>query len=138
MRQQLSSAGEDGASTVSTSAGFLVFLFMLFTATHILFSLYASSMVTAATYQAAQMVAGFDSAADRCAAVVEAEARFVEMLGDYGEAGYAELIWTCTDPEAVTVQVIADHPTFLPPRLAGLIDIGHIDRTIVVRLEAFT
>ena len=130
-------AFNDGATTIGTSAGFLVFLLMLFAAVHILFSLYASSLVTAATLEAAQMVAGYDEVADRCAAVAEAEAQFLEKLGDYGEAGHATLHWICTDPEDVTVRVTADHPTFLPRRLAGLTDLAHLDRTIVVRVETF-
>lgn len=122
---------------IGTSAGFLVFLLLMFAAVQILFNLYATSMVTSAAHEAARTVAGFDAAADRCGAVADAEAQFVESLGDYGDAGHAELFWNCADPDVVTVQVVAEHPTFLPAGLAGLIDLGRLDRTIVVRVEAF-
>ena len=120
---------------IGTSAGFVVFLMLMVVAVQILFNLYATSMVTSAAHEAARTVAGFAAAADRCAAVDDAEARFLEVLGDYGEAGHAQLRWTCADPDVVTVRVIADHPTLLPPRFAGLIDLGHVDRTIAVRIE---
>jgi len=121
---------------VGTSAGFLVFLLLMFTAVQILFNLYATSMVTSAAHRAAQTVAGFDAGADRCAAVGAAEAHFVEALGDYGEAGHAELLWVCDDPQVVAVRIVARHPTILPPRLVGLVDLGRLDRTITVRVEA--
>lgn len=122
---------------IGTSAAFLVFLLLMFGAVQILFNLYASSMVTSAALEAAQTVAGFSADANRCAAVDDADAQFIETLGAYGTAGHAELFWTCADPDTVTVQVIAVHPTFLPPRLAGLIELGQLDRTIIVRVEEF-
>lgn len=137
MTRERVAATERGATMIGTSAGFLVFLLLMFAAVQILFNLYATSMVTSAAHEAALAVAGFDAAADRCAAVAGAEARFVQQLGDYGRAGHAELVWTCADPDVVTVQVVAQHPTLLPPRLAGLIDLGRLDRTIVVRVEDF-
>ena len=122
---------------IGTSAGFLVFLLLLFAAVQILFNLYATSMVTSAAHEAAREVAGYAVAADRCAAIADAEAGFVESLGEYGRDGYAFLTWNCTDPDVVTVQVVANHPTVLPARMAGLIDLGRLDRTIVVRIEEF-
>ncbi len=126
-----------GAGLVGTSAGFLVFLLLMLAAVQILFNLYANSMVTTAAHDAAREVAGFDASTDRCAATSGAEATFAEALGDYGDAGYATLIWTCTDPQVVSVRVVADHPTILPPRMAGLISLGRLDRTITIRLEEF-
>ena len=123
---------------VGTSAGFLVFLLLLFAAVQILFNLYANTMVTSAAHEAARTVAGFDASADRCAAIDDANAVFVEALGTYGEDGYATLDWTCTDPETVTVAITADHPTILPARMAGLLGLGRLERTIVVRVEEFT
>lgn len=128
---------ELGATTLGTSAGFVVFLLLMLAAIQILFNLYATSMVTSAAHEAARTVAGFDAEGDRCAAVAAAEAQFVETLGDYGEAGHAELIWECSDPEVVTVRIVAQHPTILPRRLAGLIELGRLDRTITVLIEEF-
>ena len=122
---------------VGTSAGFLVFLLLLFAAVQILFNLYATTMVTSAAHAAVREVAGHAAAPDRCAAVAGAEARFVERLGDYGRDGRAALTWNCTSPDVVSVQVVAEHPTVLPARMAGLMDLGRLDRTIVVRVEEF-
>ncbi len=121
---------------VGTSAGFFVFLLLMFAAVQILFNLYATSIVTAAAHDAAREVAGFDASTDRCAAVSRAESRFTEALGQYSEAGHVALEWTCGDPDVVRLRVVADHPTILPARLSGLLSLGHLDRTIEMRVEA--
>ena len=126
-----------GAAMVGTTAGFLVFLLLLFAAVQILFNLYATSMVTSAAHEAARHVAGYASATDRCAAVGDAEAGFVDALGEYGEDGNATLTWDCAGPDVVSVRVVAEHPTVLPARMAGLVDLARMDRTIVVRIEEF-
>ena len=126
---------ERGAGTFGTAAGFLVYLLLMFAAVQILFNLYATSMVTAAAHDAAREVAGFGASGDRCGATAAAEARFVEQLGDYGDAGHASLEWTCSDPEVVRVRVTAHHPSILPPRLGGLLSLSGLDRTIEVRVE---
>lgn len=122
---------------VGTSAGFLVFLLLLFAAVQILFNLYANTMVTSAAHEAARTVAGYDASANRCAAIDDANAIFDEALGSYGDEGYARLTWTCTDPETVTVEIDAVHPTILPARMSGLLGLGRLERTIVVRVEEF-
>jgi TadE-like protein len=126
---------ERGAGVIGTAAGFLVFLLLMFAAVQILFNLYATSMVTAAAHDAARDVAGFRSSADRCAATIEAGADFAERMGGYGDAGYAHLQWICTDPEIISVRVIASHPSILPRRLLGLLSLSELDRTIEVRIE---
>jgi hypothetical protein len=122
-------------STIGTALGFAVFLLMLLTAVQVLFNLYATSVVTAAAHDAAREVAGFRSAGARCAAAVDAEQGFHHDLGDYGRQGRASLEWDCLDPSVVTVRVQATHPSVLPARLRGLLDLGHLDRTIEVRIE---
>lgn len=126
---------ERGAGLFATSAGLLVFLLLMFAAVQILFNLYATSLVTSAGYDAAREVAGFRAAGDRCGAIRDAEAAFVEQLGRYGAAGHATLDWTCTDPDTVTVRITAEHPSILPTRLAGLAGLSQMDRTITVRVE---
>ena len=116
-------------------AGFLVFLLLMFAATQVLFDLYATSMVTSAAHDAARVVAGFDNAPDHCAATAMGDRAFAETLGNYASETGAELSWTCADPAAIRVRVTADHPTLLPPFLVGLTGLGHVDRTIVVRVE---
>ncbi|MEO0492162.1 MAG: TadE/TadG family type IV pilus assembly protein [Actinomycetota bacterium] len=122
---------------VGTSAGFLVFLLLLFAAVQILFNLYANTMVTSAAHEAARSVAGHAASGDRCSAVEGATEQFVEALGTYGEEGRATLEWTCSDPASVTVQVTAEHPTILPARMSGLVGLGRLERTIVIRVEGF-
>lgn len=127
---------ERGAGTVGTASGFLVFLLLMFVAVQVLFNLYATTMVTTAAHDAARHVAGFGAAADRCGAVSDADAAFVERLGAYGDAGHANLDWTCTDPDVVVVRVRATHPSVLPTRFGALASLAALDRTIVVRVEA--
>jgi len=108
----------------------------MFAAVQVLFDLYATSMVTSAAHDAARIVAGFDSAADRCGATARGDRAFSTRLGTYATEAGPQLTWTCTDPDVVRVRVTADHPTILPPFLAGLTGLGHVDRTIEVRVES--
>jgi len=126
---------ERGSGLIGTSAGFLVFLLLLFAAVQIMFNLYATTMVTTAAHEAAMKVAGFDASSDRCAAVPAAEAAFVDSLGQYGRAGHATLTWTCNDPQRVIVRITADHPTMLPKAVAGLFGLSHMSKVIEVRTE---
>ena len=130
---------ERGAGLIGTSAGFLVFMLMMLAAVQILFNLYATSMVTAAAHEAAREVASIDAvstAGNRCAAVASAEAAFTRSLGEYAAAGHATLQWTCNNPDVVRVRVLAEHPTILPARFAGLSSLTSLDRTIEIRTEA--
>lgn len=124
-----------GSGLLGTVAGFLVFVLLMVAAVQVLFDLYATSMVTSAAHDAARVVAGFDHATDRCRATSTGDDVFAEALGGYLDEAEVSLTWTCTDPSAVRVRVIADHPTVLPPLLVGLTGLGHLDRTIVVRAE---
>jgi len=126
---------ERGAGTIGTATGLLVFMLLMFSAVQILFNLYATSLVTAAAYDAAREVAGFRSVDDRCGATTAADAAFVEQLGDYGRAGYARLEWVCADSDTVRVRVTASHPSVLPRRLVGLLSLSELERTIEVRVE---
>lgn len=130
-----SEPSERGVGTIGTAAAFLVFLLLLFSAVQILFDMYATSMVTTAAHDAAREVAGFRATPDRCGAVEDADAGFIEDLGDYGSAGHAALEWTCTDPDVVRVRVTATHPSILPPRLGRILSLSEVDRTIEIRIE---
>ncbi len=128
-------SGTRGSGLIGTSAGFLVFLLLLFAAVQILFNLYATTMVTTAAHEAAMKVAGFDAYPDRCAAVPAADAAFIESLGQYGREGHATLTWTCNDPQRVIVRITADHPTLLPRAVSGLFGLSHMSKVIEVRTE---
>ena len=136
MTPGLCSGSDDrGSGLLGTLAGFFVFLLLMFAATQVLFDLYATSMVTSAAHDAARVVAGFDNAAERCAATALGDRVFTEALGRYASQTDAQLSWTCADPGAIGVRVVVDHPTLLPQFLVGLTGLGHLDRTIVVRVE---
>lgn len=115
--------------------GFTVFMLLLLVSVQVLFNLHATTVVTGAAFDAARRVAGYDSAADRCAAASGAEAEFRTRLGDYTERGTVALTWTCGDPDTVRLDVRAEHPTILPRRLRGLTGLGRLERTIEVRVE---
>lgn len=128
-----------GAGLIGTSAAFLAFMLMMLAAVQILFNLYATSMVTAAAHDAALDVASVDAAGkvgNRCGAVAAAEAAFTRSLGEYAAAGHVTLQWTCNNPDVVRVRVVAEHPTVLPARFAGLASLTSLDRTIEIRTEA--
>ena len=124
-----------GSGLFGTLMGFTVFMLLLVVAVQVLFNLYATTVVTGAAYDAARLVAGYDSASDRCAATAGAEAALRGRLGGYTERGTVTLAWTCRDPETVSLAVLADHPTILPRRLRGLTGLGRLERTIEVRVE---
>ena len=65
---------------VSALAGTTAFLVLLLFATQLLFNLYATSVVTAAAFDAARVVAGADGGPDR---ITGAEAQARRMLGRY-------------------------------------------------------
>ena len=120
---------------VGTTAGVTVFLLLLLAAVQIVYDLHATSTLTAVAHDAAREVASVDHAPDRCAAVSAAEGRMRLRLGEYAERAGVTLDWTCRDPDAVRLRVRATHPSILPPRLAGLVPLGSVDRTVKVRLE---
>ena len=126
---------ERGSGLFGMAAGLTVFLLLMLAAVQVLFNLYASTVVTSAAVDAARIVAGYDSAGDRCAATGGAEAAFWQSLGDYGARGSADLTWDCNGHEKVSLTVAAEHPTILPRRLLGLAGLGRLRRVIEMRVE---
>ena len=127
---------DQGTTLIGTSAGFLVFLVLLLGAVQITYDLYATSMVTAVARDAATSVAGFDAGPDRCAATAAASASLEANLGRSGREAGVRIDWMCDEPDVVRLRVVARHPSILPSGLAGLGDLGRVDRTIEVRVEA--
>lgn len=126
--------GDRGAGLLSTSFGILFFLGFLFFAVQLLFNLYATSVVTSVTYDAARSVAasGHVATQDDLAA---AEARARDSLGRY--ASRATFEWDLSDPDVVKLRVHAENPRFLGPGIDSLAGFDVIDRTAVVRVEEF-
>lgn len=92
---------------------------MLLVTVQLAVSLYATSAVTAATYDAARLAAG---RTDRGAA--EAHAR--QVLGRFADR--VEFDWTGSNDDVVVLRAHAANPSAL---------VGAIDRTIRVRVERF-
>ena len=124
-------ANEAGAGVISTVAGVTVFLVLLLFAVQVLVGLYATSVVTAATYDAAKVLAGAD-AGDSAVGRANAEAGARNQLGRYGEK--AAFDWE-NDAEVVRLHVQAPRPTLLPHTLVRGVGLADIERTVVVRVE---
>ena len=123
---------ERGGGPISIWIGFSVFLVMLLFAVQVLFNLYAASVVTAVSYDAARRVAGSDGGT---AHIVEAEDQARQALGRY--ASRVTFDWSGTSPEQVVLRVRADNPSVLLPVAAGPAAFNQLDRTIRVRVERF-
>ncbi|MDP9402072.1 MAG: hypothetical protein M3P85_01790 [Actinomycetota bacterium] len=122
--------GESGAGVISSMLGVFVFLLLLLFAVQVLYGLYATSVVTAVTYDAAKAVAGSDGG-DAARAVAQRNA--TSQLGRYGRD--VTFDWGESDDDAVRLEVRARRPSFLPRELVGDTFPGDIVRTVRVRTE---
>jgi hypothetical protein len=125
---------ERGGGLVQLWVGFFVFLGMLLFAVQLLFNLYAASVVTSISYDAARRVAGSDGGPDDTTEA-EAEADARQALGRYER--HVEFDWGATTPEEVVLRVRSENPSVLLPVLAGPMAFDTLDRTIRVRVERF-
>jgi Flp pilus assembly protein TadG len=124
-----------GSGLLGTSFGILVFLGFLFFAVQLLFNLYATSVVTSATYDAARRVAtaGHHPTQSDLQAAEDA-AR--EELGKYADR--VKFTWDIeSDPSVVKLQVVATNPRFLVPAIDSLVGMDELRRTVEVRVEEF-
>jgi hypothetical protein len=135
-RQRPRCADEAGTGLIGSLAGFVVFVVLLLVAVQVLFDLYARSAVTAAAFDAARRVAGYDLVtlpADQLAqAEAGAEAQARQTLGRYGSD--VIFTWTLTANE-VELRVQTVNERLLPETMARSIGIDRIDRTVRVRAE---
>lgn len=123
---------ERGGGPISLWIGFSLFLIMLLFAVQVLFNLYAASVVTAISYDAARRVAGGDGGESY---VAEAEEQARQSLGRYAEK--VTFDWSGTNSEEVVLRVQSDNPSVLLPPMAGPAALDRLDRTIRVRVERF-
>jgi hypothetical protein len=123
---------ERGGGLIQLWVGFFVFLVMLLFAVQVLFNLYAASVVTAVSYDAARRVAGNDGG---FGSTDEAEAAARRALGRYSDR--VDFEWIATGGEEVVLRVRTDNPSMLIPALAGPVAFDQLDRTIRVRVERF-
>lgn len=125
---------DHGTGLISTAAGVLVFLLFLVFAVQLLFSLYASSTVTAVAHDAAARAAS-DPTPDL--GQIAAEAR--DHLGRMGEG--AEMIWHTEDddgdgePDLVALRIVVVPPRLVPRSIGQGVGLGAVDRTARVRIE---
>ena len=123
---------ERGGGPISIWVGFTVFLVMLLFAVQVLFNLYAASVVTAVSYDAARRVAGGDGGPSY---IAEAEDQARQALGRY--ASRVTFDWSATSDDEVVLRVQSDNPRVLLPVTAGPAAFDRLDRTIRVRVERF-
>lgn len=119
---------ERGAGAVSAVVGVTAFLALLLFATQLVLNLYATSVVTAAAFDGARIVAGGDGGPE---AEVDAEAHVRQLIGDRDDL---TLTWSYRD-DVVALTVETSHPTTLLGRMP--IPFQHVSRTVQVRREAF-
>ena len=122
-----------GAGLVGAMSGFLVFSLLLMFAVQLTFNLYARSQLTAASFDAARRVAGYDHDIDRVAATREAELRLRALLGEVGQ--HAVIEWDLSDLAVVRLHVSLRPPSVAPGLVRRAAGLDQIDRTIVIRVE---
>jgi len=120
-------ARDRGAGIFSSAFGLLFFLLFMLLAVHVMWSLYATSVVTSAAYDAGRTAA-------RTGSAEAGQARFQSTIGDY-DATIA--ITVPLDVGVVTVVVSGDNPSMLPDRFARALPFASIERTIEIRNEVF-
>ncbi len=126
-RTRLARAHDRGAGIFSSVFGLMFFLVFLLLATQLMWSLYATSVVTSAAYDAGRAVARSGDAG-------AAEARFESSIGSYN----ADVSISAPPGEGVvTVVVTGANPSLLPDRFARSLPFGVIERTIEIRNEVF-
>lgn len=123
---------ERGTGVIGTVLGAGVFILLLLFAVQVLVGLYTTSVVTAATYDAAKAVAGADAAGSSVARL-DAERNAQAQLGDYGRG--VEFEWGDPSADVVVLTARGPHPSFLPRALTGPAGLGDIVRKVHVRRE---
>jgi hypothetical protein len=113
----------------------VVLVFVLF-AVQLLINLYATSVVTSATYDAARQVAVHGSQPPTELELRAAEDHARALLGRYGRSATFE--WDFDDPSApnvIKLRVQVANPRLLGPGIDQLVGLDVIDREVVVRVE---
>jgi len=118
---------ERGAGAVSAVVGVTAFLTLLLFAVQLVLNLYATSVVTAAAFDGARIVAGSDGGP---AVEADAEARVRELIGARDDLS---LTWSYS-ADVVALTVETSHPTALLPGMP--LPFQQISRTVEVRRES--
>ena len=119
-----------GQGLVSAIIGVTVVLLLLLLAAHTLLHLHRTTVVTAAAFDAARIVAGSQVGAG---AESRAEEHARDVMGDLGAITFT---WSYT-VDSVRLHVIVRDTSPLFPSLGGAVPFDTIDREITVRRECF-
>ena len=122
---------QDGTGLIGSTAGVLVFVVFLLLAVQVIFDLYARSALTAATFDAARVVAGAD-AGPTPGAEANAEGTARSTLGRYGRD--ARFRWA-VDADTIALTVDVRNPSLLPAVVARPLSLDTIERTARIRRE---
>ena len=123
-----SATDETGSGATSALAGVAAFLAFLLLAVQVLIHLYATSMVSAAAFDAARL-----ASAEASAGPAVARTHGLALLGDYGRRVRSFDITVGADD--VVVRVRAASPALVPVALARVLSADSIDRTVTMRRE---
>lgn len=123
------SVGEAGTSPVTAVFGVGIFLGFLLLAVQVLLHLYGTSTVGAAAFDGARRLA-----AEEGLSCAETQAHVRMLLGSYG---HGVSIRCETLGDQIGVRVTGPSPAPLVQGLLAGFDLGGIDRTAYVRVEAF-
>lgn len=124
---------DEGAGVVGAAAGFTAFLAFLLFAVQLLSNLYATSVVTSATYDGARLAAEAGDHALDPGHRHQVEQHVRDLLGDYGNG--ADFDWSGSDTQVVRLRVSVDNPSFLLRSLPAELPFDTVDRTATVRVE---
>lgn len=134
-RQSGRHRGDAGTGLVLTVAGVTVFLAFLLFATQLLVGLYATSVLTSVTHQAAHQVATNPSGPFDAAVRARAEAEARQALGRFADR--VEFSWAGTDVDYVRLHVHAENPRLLVLAVGEPLGFETVDRVVEVRVERF-
>lgn len=128
---------DHGTGLIATIGAVTVFLVMMLFSVQLLVGLYADSVVTAAGYEAARMVAGARTDSSDPSALaqahVEAERRASQLLGH--AAADTTLDWSTSTPDTVVLRIRTPKPRLAWPGTSTGIGSRYVDKTIRVRTE---
>ena len=121
---------EAGTGLLGSIIGVTIFLVLLLYAVQLALNLYATSTVTAVTFDAARQVAGSDGGPDSTA---RAEEHARGMLDRYeSEGGMLEFRWDTSRDDVVILEVTAERPSFFAH---VRVPFQRIHRTVSLRWE---
>ena len=133
-RRQLGSPTERASSLLGTALGVAVLLALVSFAADVGIGLWARSAVDAAAADAARELAALPSGQESPERTADAVNRAVATLGPFGARVRMSV---GSSDQAVAVHVVAPALGLLPRVVGGGSVVGGIDRTVVVRREAW-